>query len=124
MRENYWVNAFTNAEINVNCPAGSPRAWVLKSMGAPSGELYIQPGSMYPKSVGIAGLWVRDGARLPDLGKNKTLYRFFDLPENLSRPHHQKRNKKQAYIGVCACIPAHEIMMWMKAFKDSGCKWL
>ena len=124
MRENYWVNAFTNAEVHVNCPAGSPRAWVLKSMGAPSGELYIQPGSMYPKSVGIAGLWIRDGARLPDLGNNRTLYRFFDLPENLSRPHHQKRNKKQAYIGVCACIPAHEIMMWMRAFKESGCKWL
>ena len=123
MRENYWVNAFTNAEIHVHCPAGSPRAWVLKSLGAPQGELYIQPGSLYPKSVAIAGLWVRDGARLPDMGEYKTLYRFFDLPDNLARPA-SKKNNIQAYIGMCSCVPEHEIIKWIRAFKETGCKWL
>jgi DNA-binding transcriptional regulator YiaG len=124
MRENYWVNNYTNVELHVHCPAGSPRAWLLKAMGAPQGELYIQKGSLHPKAIAIAGLWIRDGAKLPDTGNNKTLYRFFDLPEKLSSKMHPKYNKKIPHIGMCVSVPAHEILTWIRAFKASGCVWL
>ena len=124
MRENYWINSLTNTELSVHCPAGSPRAWLLKAVGGINSELYIMPGSMYPKSIAVAGLWEKEGARLPDTGNNKTLYRFFEIPEKLNSKVHPKYNKKIPYIGMCVSVPADEILTWIRAFKSSGCKWL
>jgi DNA-binding CsgD family transcriptional regulator len=124
MRENYWVNSLTNTELSVHSPAGSPRAWLLKAVGSPNGELYVMPGSLHPKTIAVAGLWKRDNAQLPDTGNNKTLYRFFDIPEKLTSKTHPKYNKKVPYIGMCVAVPAHEILTWIRAFKASGCVWL
>lgn len=124
MKENYWVNSLSNTELSVHCPAGSPRAWLLKAVGSANGDLYIMPGSLHPKSIAVAGLWEREGAQLPDTGNNKTLYRFFDIPEKLNTKMHPKYNKKIPHIGMCVSVPADEILAWVRAFKQSGCKWL
>jgi hypothetical protein len=124
VRENFWVNSLTNTELSVHCPAGSPRAWLLRAVGSSNGELYIMNGSMHPKSIAVAGLWLKEGARLPDTGNNKTLYRFFDVPEKLNSKMHPKYNKKVPHIGMCVSVPADEILVWIRAFKQSGCKWL
>lgn len=127
MRENFWINTNTNVEVGINTSAGSPRAWLMRAVGqnCTANELDLVPGSLHPKLITVAGLW-RRGKQLPDTGNNKTLFRFFDLPENLgARKVGRKTEDSETitYIGMCSAVPEHEILMWIRAFKKTGADW-
>jgi hypothetical protein len=124
MRENFWINCKTNIELGTNTQAGSPRAWLQRAVGAgQTGDLYLQEGSLHPKTIAVAGLWRRDlHMRLPDLQQNKTLYRFFDLPDPLE--HGSRARGRENFIGVCSAVPKHEILTWLSVFRRTGAVWI
>ncbi len=123
MKENIWINTKTNVEVGLNTGAGSPRAWLLRALDVGKGrELGISEGSLHPQSIAVAGLWERDGARLPDTGNRKTLFRFFDLPKSLQRGNSNSR--LVPFIGMAIEAEPDEILMWVRAFKQSGAQWI
>lgn len=124
MRENYWINCKTNIEVGTNTQAGSPRAWLMRAVGSSQpGDLYLQEGSLHPKTIAVAGLWLRDpNLKLPDMQDNKTLYRFFDLPDPLERG--SRARNRQTYIGMCSAVPKHEILTWLSVFRRTGAVWI
>jgi len=123
MKENIWINTKTNVEVGLNTGAGSPRAWLLRALDVGKGrELGILEGSLHPQSIAVAGLWERDGARLPDTGDRKTLFRFFDLPKSLQRGN--SNSCFVPFIGMAIEAKPDEILMWVRAFKQSGAQWI
>lgn len=124
MRENHWINCKTNIEVATNTQAGSPRAWLMRAVGSTQpGDLYLQEGSLHPKTIAVAGLWLRTaGVKLPDMQDNKTLYRFFDLPEPLEKG--SRARTRQTYIGMCSAVPKHEILTWLSVFRRTGAAWI
>lgn len=123
MKENVWINTETNVEVGLNTGAGSPRAWLLRALDiGKNNELSVSPGSLHPQSIAVAGLWHRDGARLPDTGDRNTLFRFFDLPKSLLKGNTNSR--LVPFIGMAVEVPSDEILMWIRAFKQSGAKWI
>lgn len=124
MRENFWINCKTNIELGTNTSAGSPRAWLMRAVGTGQvGDLYLMKGSLHPKSIAVAGLWARTPTmQLPDMQNNKTLYRFFDLPDPLERG--TRARGTQSYIGMCSAVPSHEILTWMSVFRRTGAAWI
>jgi len=123
MKENIWINTKTNVEVGLNTGAGSPRAWLLRALDIGKGkELGISAGSLHPQSIAVAGLWERDGARLPDTGNRKTLFRFFDLPKGIQRGNSNSR--LVSFIGMAIEAEPDEILTWVRAFKQSGAQWI
>jgi len=123
MKENIWINTKTNVEVGINTGAGSPRAWLLRALDIGKGkDLGISVGSLHPQSIAVAGLWERDGARLPDTGNRKTLFRFFDLPKSLQRGNSNSR--LVPFIGMAIEAQPDEILTWVRAFKQSGAQWI
>jgi hypothetical protein len=123
MKENVWINTKTSVEVGLNTGAGSPRAWLLRALDIGKGkDIAILPGSLHPQSIAVAGLWERDGAKLPDTGDRKTLFRFFDLPKGIQRGN--ANSKLIPFIGMAVEVQADEILMWIRAFKQSGAQWI
>jgi Mor family transcriptional regulator len=51
---------------------------------------------------------------------HRELFRWFEIPEpeNMMRP--KTRSNLVPAIGVCAAVPMHEIMHWIKIYQDHG----
>lgn len=122
MQEDVWTNTKTKAEYGVTGPLGSPRSWLRRALDAQSlDDTTFQPGSLTQYEISVAGIWYQkpDGYSLPITGMHRELFRWFDIPEPERMVRFNKKNLVPA-IGICAAVPMHEVMHWLKVYEAHG----
>lgn len=123
MREDYWTNSKTNTTLNVSGALGSPRAWLKRALDtATLDDTVFQPNSITPTEISVAGIWYRP-CSIPITGMHRELFRRFDIPEpeQIMRP--RTRVPLVPAIGVCAAVPMHEVLHWIKIYKAHGAEY-
>jgi hypothetical protein len=123
MKQDAWTHTTTNAEYGTTGALGSPRAWLRRAFDCPSlDDTTFQPGSITPTEISVAGIWYKtsNGFNIPATGEHRELFRWFDVPppEKMMRPRTQVA--LVPVIGVCAAVPMHEVLHWIKIYKESG----
>lgn len=120
MREDYWTNCETNTELGVNGALGSPRSWLRRALDSHTlDDTTFQPGTLTPNEISVAGVWYQP-CKLPVTGTHRELFRWFDIPEpdKMSKP--RTRVPLVPAVGLCAAVPLHEVLKWIKIYRDSG----
>lgn len=123
MKQDTWTHSTTNAEYGTTGALGSPRAWLRRAFDtATLDDTTFQPGSLTPNEISVAGVWYKetDGFNIPVTGNHRELFRWFDIPapEQMMRP--RTRVPLVPAIGVCAAVPMHEVLHWLKVYKEHG----
>jgi hypothetical protein len=123
MKQDNWTHTTTRAEYGTTGALGSPRSWLRRALDTQTlDDTTFQPGSLTPTEISVAGVWYKqpDGYGLPITGMHRELFRYFDIPapDQMMRP--RTRVPLVPAIGVCAAVPAHEILKWIKIYRDHG----
>jgi transposase len=126
MKQDTWCHTTTRAEYGTTGALGSPRAWLRRAFDAPTlDDTTFQPGSITPTEISVAGVWYKqaDGYSLPVTGMHRELFRWFEVPEpeNMMRP--RTRVPLRPAIGLCAAVPMHEVMKWIKIYQAHGAEY-
>jgi hypothetical protein len=122
MQEDVWTNTKNNTEYGVTGPLGSPRAWLRRALDAQSlDDTTFQHGTITPYEISVAGIWYRqpDGYGLTVTGMHRELFRWFEIPQ----PDRMLRSSKKDLVpalGLCAAVPMHEVMHWLKTYTAHG----
>ena len=127
MKQDTWTHTATRIEYGTNSVLGSPRSWLRRALDAPTlDDTVFQLGSITPTEISVAGIWYKqpDGYSLPITGMHRELFRRFEIPEPVGILQRNSRTADRTallpVIGVCAAVPMHEVMAWIKIYKDSG----
>lgn len=123
MNQDTWTHTVTRAEYGTTGALGSPRAWLRRAYDAPSlDDATFQPGSLTPTEISIAGIWYKqpEGYGLPVTGMHRELFRFFEIPEPDKMMKPRTRTLLVPAIGVAAAVPMHEVLKWVKIYRDHG----
>ena len=123
MNQDRWTHTTTRAMYGTTSTLGSPRGWLRRAFDSASVDFTtFQPGSLTPTEISVAGIWYKqpDGYGLPVTGMHRELFRWFEIPE----AHQIRRAGSGApsvpVIGLCAAVPMHEVMRWLKVYADHG----
>jgi Mor family transcriptional regulator len=117
MNQNVWTHTNTKAEYGITGAMGTPRAWLRRALAAQTlDDTTFQPGTLTPGEISIGGIWYRP-CSVPITGMHRELFRFFKIPdpENIANP---RKQQLVPVIGMCAAVPMHEIMNWLKIYKE------
>lgn len=120
MNQDRWTHTTTRAMFGTTSTLGSPRGWLRRAFDSASVDFTtFQPGSLTPSEISVAGIWYRP-CSIPITGMHRELYRWFEIPEA-----HQMRRPARSVpgvpaIGMCAAVPMHEVMHWLKVYADHG----
>jgi hypothetical protein len=120
MQQDRWIHSQTRVEYGTNGVLGSPRAWIRRALDTVSIEdTTFQPGTITPHEISVAGIWYRP-CSVPITGRHRELFRFYCIPE----PHKIVKAPNNvplfSAIGMCATVPADEIMFWLRVYRESG----
>lgn len=122
MQEDVWTNTKTNTEYGVTGPLGSPRAWLRRALDAQTlDDTTFQHGTITPHEISVAGIWYKQpaGYGLPVTGMHRELFRWFEIPPAHRMIGSNKKNYVPA-LGLCAAVPMHEVMNWLKTYTAHG----
>lgn len=120
MQQDIWTNTTTNTTAGVTGPLGSPRAWLRRALNlANVDDATFHETSITPYEISVAGIWYLPAADLPETGKHRELIRWFDAP---AVEYMQRTQNRVLYpvIGIAAAVPMHEVMFWLKTYRDAG----
>lgn len=127
MKQDYWIHTDSRTEYGTNGALGSPRAWLRRALDTPTlDDTAFLPGSLTPTEISVAGVWYKpdSGFALPRTGAHRELFRYFEIPEPgrmLQRSlRAENRTALLPAVGVCAAVPLHEVLAWIKVYKESG----
>lgn len=120
MQQDSWTNTTTNTTAGVTGPLGSPRAWLRRALNLANVDFTtFHETSITPYEISVAGIWYLPAVGLPETGNHRELIRWFDAPD----PEHMLRTQKRILypvIGIAAAVPMHEVMFWLKTYRDAG----
>jgi hypothetical protein len=132
MELNHWQHTRTGAVAGVNKHFGSPRGWINRAYDAKFAHdsASVQSTStLDPREVTAAAIFHRP-CKLPDLGNQRVLYRFFYVPSYYagSASDHRKRNSGDieylSVIGLCVALPARSLLKWKDQMTQAGAEWV
>lgn len=115
-RENTWFNIHSRQEIGTNRAPGSPRGWLLRSLGGQGQE--ISQSIIQGRNLTVAGVWFRPK---PTVVLNyPCLIRLFEFDPNAAgiKPH--RRLPTHPAIGCAWCVPVHEIISVSQQIQTSA----
>lgn len=105
-KENSWFNTQTRIEIGTNRQPGSPRGWLLRSLGGNGQE--STEGAVQGRDITVAGVWFRPKAI--EVLPYPALIRFFEFDPNAAGVRDSRRVPTHQAIGCAWCVPMHMIM--------------
>lgn len=120
MKQDAWTHTATNAEYGTTGALGSPRSWLRRALDTQTlDDTTFQPGSITSTEISVAGIWYRP-CSIPITDMHRELFRFFDIPkpDMIMRP--RTRVPLVPVIGLAAAVPMHEVMHWLKVYKEHG----
>ena len=132
MELNHWEHTRTGAIAGVNKHFGSPRGWIGRAYDtkfAHDSASLQSTSSLDPREITAAAIFHRP-CRLPDLGNQRVLYRFFHVPSYYagSASDHRKRNNGDIeyiqVIGLCVALDGRSMLKWKDRMRDAGAEWI
>jgi hypothetical protein len=120
MKQDCWVNTTTQAMFGTTSTMGSPRGWLRRAFDSASIDFTtFEPGSITPSEISVAGIWYRP-CSIPITGMHRELFRYFELPEEKLIRRPARSVPAVPVIGLCAAVPLHEVMSWLKIYQQHG----
>jgi hypothetical protein len=120
MNQDRWTHTTTRAMYGTTSTLGSPRGWLRRAFDSANTDFTtFQPGSLTPTEISVAGIWYRP-CSIPVTGMHRELYRWFEIPEARLMRRPAKSVPHVPVIGMCAAVPMHEVMHWLKVYADHG----
>lgn len=126
MKQDTWTHSTTRAEYGVTGAIGSPRAWLRRALDTVSlDDNAFQPSSITPTEISVAGVWYKKptGYGIPATGTHRELFRWFQLPPPEKMMRARSSVPQVPVIGVAAAVPMHQVMAWIKTYRDSGAEY-
>jgi hypothetical protein len=123
MQQDTWTHSTTLAQYGTTGALGTPRSWLRRAYDAPSlDDTTFQPTSLTATEISVAGIWYKkpEGYGLPVTGMHRELFRWFLLPEPDKILRSKTRTPLVPVIGLCAAVPGHEILKWVKVYREHG----
>lgn len=121
MQQDIWTNTTTHATAGVTGALGSPRSWLRHALNVANlDDSTFHATSITPTEISVAGIWYMPVSGLPSTANHRELIRWFEAPDqqHINRP--RTRVPLVPIIGIAAAVPMHEIMHWLKVYRESG----
>lgn len=132
MEMNLWEHTRTGAIAGVNKHFGSPRGWIGRAYDqkfANDSASVQSTSALDPREVTAAAIFHRP-CRLPDLGNQRVLYRFFHVPSYYAgtATDHRARNAGEnipiPVIGLCVALDGRRLLKWKQQMTEAGAEWV